>query len=88
MTTRALLLALFALLATPVRAQTGITTHDTGHGVATCVRWSPDGRFAATTGHDGRVRAWNAKTWERRELESPAGQHWALAISPDGKHLA
>lgn len=62
---------------------------DTGHGVATCVRIHPKGQLTATTGHDGAVRIWNVADLAKvQELEKPPGQHWALAFSPDGKHLA
>lgn len=84
----ALIIATLALTARAQQQQPEIVTHDTGHGVATCVRHSPDGRFVATTGHDGAVRLWDTKTWKRRDLEAPKGQHWSLAFSRDGKSLA
>ena len=63
-----------------------------GHsGPVTAVVFSPDGRTLASSSSDQTVRLWNVET--RRELMQldpggvEVGQVFALAFSPDGKHL-
>ena len=53
------------------------------------VVWSPDDRFVATAGIDGKIRLWNAETGAvTRELSGHVGTVWNLAWSPDGTRLA
>ena len=51
--------------------------------------WSPDGRWIATTGNDGRVVLWNAATGALvKELQDLDGQIVSVAFSPDSSLVA
>ena len=51
--------------------------------------WSPDGRWIATTGNDGRVVLWNAATGALvKELPDLDGQIVSVALSPDSSFVA
>jgi len=52
------------------------------------VRFSPDGRFLATSGDDNDVHIWDAKTWAPvKTIDSITFTSFALAWSPDGRVL-
>jgi eukaryotic-like serine/threonine-protein kinase len=63
-----------------------------GHkGIVFCVSWHPDGQWIASAGLDGElltVKVWDAKTG-RQVFELPPGpeEYFALAFSPDRRHL-
>src|SRR5688572_11165845 len=51
------------------------------------IAFSSDGQFMAAADVAGKVRIWNARTWQRlRDLDAGAVRH--LAFSPDGRVLA
>lgn len=55
-------------------------------GQFTCARWSPNGRFIATSSRDGTVRLWNADSYQLvRELEKVGDR---LRFPPDRNELA
>jgi serine/threonine protein kinase/WD40 repeat protein len=52
---------------------------------------SPDGRFVAMCGHSEGPRVWETATWRTVTVkgpQSPKAAMYAVAFSPDGKHLA
>ena len=60
-----------------------------GHeGRLSCVAWSPDGRWIATTGEWPGVRFWDAASGnEVRRLDAHAGTVGSAAFSRDGKQV-
>ena len=70
-----------------------VSVEFTGHqGVVFCVAWHPDGQLIASSGwNDERklfvVKVWDARTG-RTAFSLPAGaETFAVAFSPDGRHL-
>jgi WD40 repeat protein len=58
-------------------------------GRASCVGYSPDGRFLAAGCDDARIFVWDADGQKQQTVLSPsAGQIWAIAFSLDGESLA
>ncbi len=55
--------------------------------LVTSVAFSPDGRWAATSGSEGLVRLYETATWTSRELRGHQGRVSALAFAPDGATL-
>ena len=72
-------------------AATGATVHLLpGHaGGVTSLAWHPKRPFFASTGHDGHVRYWDAKTGQQL-WANDTGTAWVecVAFRPDGKLLA
>ena len=70
-----------------------VSSRFSGHKVVVfCVAWHPDGhRFASAGSDDGRftVKVWNATTRDDLfTLQAPSRpEFFAVAFSPDGKHL-
>ncbi|MCI0535296.1 MAG: hypothetical protein L0Z50_08710, partial [Verrucomicrobiales bacterium] len=70
---------------------TGERLHLTGHvGGVPGVEFSPDGSKIASTGKDGMVRIWEAKTGKALQTWPipHGGQGQTVAFSPDGRWLA
>ena len=61
-----------------------------GEGARTSgIAFSPDGKWAATTGNDGLVQVWDAATGAVVfKLTGHTGATFGVAFSPDGKSLA
>ena len=57
-------------------------------GGVTRVEWSPDGRFIATAGIDGKVALWDAAGGTLLHTLPQTGAPQALAFTPDGARLA
>lgn len=58
-----------------------------GHvGFAWCVAFAPDGELVSG-GKDGTVRCWDVATGACMRQWQVEGPVWAVAISPDGKHV-
>jgi WD40 repeat protein len=54
-----------------------------------CLTYSPDGGTLATSGRDGMLHRWDAKSGaERRAPGGPFGHIRAMALAPDGKSVA
>jgi WD40 repeat protein/transcriptional regulator with XRE-family HTH domain len=64
----------------------------TGHGEgvrASGITFSPNGKWAATTGNDSSVQVWDAATGEVIfKLAGHTGPTFGVAFSPDGRSLA
>jgi WD40 repeat protein len=57
-------------------------------GPITCVTFSPDGKRAASCGHDRPVFVWDADTLHLRAVLMGHTQgNWCVAFSPDGRRL-
>lgn len=66
-------------------AVTGIGRHDGG---ALAVSWQPAGALFASSGQDGRVLLWDARTRAARELVARSAWSEQLAFARNGKWLA
>jgi WD40 repeat protein len=60
-----------------------------GHpGYVSEARFTPDGRFLATSGHDRTVKLWDVRDWSLvRTMQGHTGEVDSLAFSPDGRRL-
>jgi WD40 repeat protein len=62
-----------------------------GHkDVVFCVAWQPGGKLIASAGRDGElfnVKVWNATTREQAFELPPGPENFAVAFTPDGRHL-
>lgn len=59
-----------------------------GHGFGTTgLSWNPAG-VLATCGQDGKVRLWDVKRDEEKELDAGAAWMEKVVFSPDGRYLA
>ncbi len=62
---------------------------DAGHaGAVQAISVTQDGKLAATAGHDGTARVWDAGTGKLLHTFRGYRDEIALALSPDGKRLA
>ena len=60
-----------------------------GHkAVVTCAAWSKDGKTILTGDAEGIVIAWDGETFKEKSRRRFGPRIAAVAISPDGKHLA
>jgi WD40 repeat protein len=70
------------------RVRTWRATEDDHNNTVEALAFSPDGATAVTTATDGRVRAWDVGTGERRAERATGGRVMAAAFSPEGDLLA
>jgi WD40 repeat protein len=64
-----------------------VTTFDKHQEWITRAVFSADGKEVISAGHDNKLRIWNAaNAAQRLEIEHPE-PIWALAVSPDGRHI-
>jgi hypothetical protein len=67
-----------------------VRTIDAGERFAVCLAYSVDGRTLAMGGRGGKLRLWDAATWQQRgpPIDAHAGAVFCLAYSIDGRALA
>ena len=54
-----------------------------------CVRYSPDGRYLASSSNDGTIKIWDANSGAcLQTLAEHSSYVWSVRWSPDGKYLA
>ena len=70
-----------------------VSVEFTGHaGVVFSVAWHPDGQRIASSGWDAErkmfvVKVWDARTGRTAFALPAGGETFAVAFSPDGRHL-
>ena len=52
------------------------------------VTFSPDNRYIASTGDDGFIKIWDARTGQEISSFRNSAQVWTVKFSPDGKYIA